>query len=126
METLQPLNQKASETPVSAYIGALLQSVAVVHSMHLTTTNYARHMALDEYYKDMPELIDAFAEAYIAEGDVVIKPTIGFEYDSAETLLSSLKDAGLVIHGGLCPSLTNPLEDVLTKISAIQYKLRLH
>lgn len=129
METLQPLNKSVNETPVSVYIGALLRSVAVVHAMHLTTTSYARHKALDEYYNDMPELIDAFAESYLATEktmNVILDARIGFGYTSAESLLMALKANGLQLHAnGMCPSLTNPLEDVLTKINAILYKLKL-
>lgn len=125
MKNLQPLNNPVKETSISAYIGSLLQSVAIVHSMHLTTLSYARHKALDEYYKDMPELIDAFAESYIAQESVTLDPRIGFEFSSAETLLASLREIGLVLHKGMCPILTNPLEDILTKINSILYKLRL-
>ena len=125
METLQPLIKQAKETSLSAYIGSLLQSVAIVHAMHLTTLSYARHKALDEYYKDMPELIDALAEAYIAQETVNLEPRISYNYSTAEDLLISLKEVGLMIHKGLCPTLTNPLEDILTKINSILYKLRL-
>lgn len=125
MKNLQPLNTPVKETSISAYIESLLQSVAIVHAMHLTTLSYARHKALDEYYKDMPELIDAFAESYISQEEVKLEPRISFNHSSAEDLLKSLKEVGLMLHKGMCPSLTNPLEDILTKIHSILYKLRL-
>lgn len=125
METLVPLNlQVLAETPVSKFIGSMIESVGAVHAMHLTTTLWARHKALDAYYKDMPELIDSFAESYIARHTVSLTPKIVFPYTTAEDLLIKLREEGYAIHTGLSPDLSNPLEDILTLISSTLYKLR--
>jgi DNA-binding ferritin-like protein len=34
------------------------------HRAHLRTQSFAQHVALDEFYKDLPEAIDTFVEAY--------------------------------------------------------------
>jgi hypothetical protein len=47
-------------------IGTLVMSPAYVHLFHLCTTDYAAHMALEEFYKKMPELVDRLAENYLA------------------------------------------------------------
>lgn len=122
---LKPLTfDRPIESPAT-YIGNLLQSVSIVHAMHLNTKSYARHMALDEYYKGMPEVADAFAEAYIQHTEATITPLCTYPHTSAEELLNSLRDGGYAIHPTLKPDLTNALEDVLTFISSILYKLRL-
>lgn len=120
---LKPLNPIATETPVSRYIGMLIDSVGVIHAMHLITKSWARHRALDGYYKEMPELIDSFAEAYIARHEVYLSP-IPTPHASAEDLLNRLCELGCAIHDDLSPDLSNPLEDILTKISSTLYKLR--
>lgn len=51
---------------MQALIGTLIMSVAFGHLMHLCATDYASHMALDEYYKEMPEKVDRLAENYLS------------------------------------------------------------
>lgn len=109
----------------AGFIGELLHSVAAVHSEHLMTTSYARHMALGDYYTGMPDLVDAFAEACISRGDMTINP-VAVTYSSVESLLTTLRNNGSVLHDNLShPDLTNALEDIMTFISSILYKLRL-
>lgn len=125
MEILKPINKIANETPVPQFINSIIESIGIIHAMHLTTNSYARHKALDSYYKEMPDLIDIFAEAYIARNEVKLNPKINFEYLHAGDLLQQLCDAGCNIHPALSPDLSNPLEDILTLISTTLYKLKL-
>lgn len=120
---LMPLHEVQSES-LAELISNLIESVGVIHAMHLMTTEWARHKALDEYYKDMPELIDVLAETAIAESDMVLSPRIDFPYSTAEELLRSLLGKCMTVHMSLSPTLTNPLEDVMTKINQVLYKLR--
>ncbi len=46
-------------------MGTLMYSVVEIWKAHLYSNKYAKHMALDEYYKEMPEKVDSFIEAYI-------------------------------------------------------------
>lgn len=46
------------------FIATLLHSATVAHLMHLQTRSYAAHVALNEFYDAMPDLVDAVAEAY--------------------------------------------------------------
>lgn len=55
-------------------IGTLVMSPAYVHLFHLCTTDYAAHMALEEFYKKMPELVDKLAENYLST-----TPTTNFQ-----------------------------------------------
>lgn len=49
---------------ISQLFGTLQQSVVNLWKSHLKTSKYAAHMALDEYYKEMPELVDTLIENY--------------------------------------------------------------
>lgn len=46
------------------FISTLLHSATVAHLMHFQTRSYAAHIALNEYYDAIPDLVDAVAEAY--------------------------------------------------------------
>jgi hypothetical protein len=45
------------------FIGTLMASVTQAHVFHLQTQSYSAHKALQKYYEDIVELIDAYAEA---------------------------------------------------------------
>lgn len=51
-------------TTVEEFFGTLQQSVIETWRSHLKTSKYSAHMALDEYYKEMPELVDSLIEDY--------------------------------------------------------------
>lgn len=46
------------------FIGRLFLARDVAHSVHLNTRSYAKHKALGNFYEDVVELADDFAEAY--------------------------------------------------------------
>lgn len=46
------------------FVGALFLARDVAHSVHLNTRSYAKHMALNEFYDNIVDLTDKFAEAY--------------------------------------------------------------
>jgi len=49
---------------MNEYIGTLLQSRTQTHIFHLQTKSYAKHIALNEYYDGIVDLIDGLVEAY--------------------------------------------------------------
>lgn len=54
------------------------QSLAVrtaAHILHLTSTSYAQHIALAEFYEALVDLVDRYAEIHIAEAASVSFPS---------------------------------------------------
>lgn len=49
---------------IGEFFGTLQDSVTYEWRKHLQSKDHAEHVILDEYYKEMPELIDALIEAY--------------------------------------------------------------
>lgn len=49
---------------MNEYLGTLMQSRNQTHIYHLQTTSYAKHIALNEYYDMIVDLIDSLGEAY--------------------------------------------------------------
>lgn len=49
---------------IEEYFGTLLQSVTEGHKKHLMTGKYSNHKALNEFYDEMPELVDDLIEHY--------------------------------------------------------------
>ena len=50
--------------PVMQFTMCLLHSVTNAHILHLTTTSYAVHKALQGYYTKVDDLVDDFVEAF--------------------------------------------------------------
>lgn len=46
------------------FVGTLFLARDVAHSVHLNTRSFAKHSALNEFYNEIVELADKFAEAY--------------------------------------------------------------
>lgn len=46
------------------FVGLLFLARDVAHSVHLNTRSYAKHVALQGFYKGIIDLADSFAEAY--------------------------------------------------------------
>jgi DNA-binding ferritin-like protein len=46
------------------FVGALFLARDVAHSVHLNTRSFSKHMALNEFYDNIVDLTDKFAEAY--------------------------------------------------------------
>ena len=46
------------------FVGTLFLARDVAHSVHFNTRSFAKHSALNEFYDNIVELADKFAEAY--------------------------------------------------------------
>ena len=85
------------------FLGQLFLARDVAHSVHLNTKSYAKHVALNEFYDNIVELADKFAEAYQGR-----KGLIG-----PISLMSARKNGNIVEF----------LEDSLEQIEETRYKV---
>lgn len=46
------------------FVGLMFFERSVAHAQHLVTSSFAQHKALDDFYNEIVELADSFAEAY--------------------------------------------------------------
>lgn len=53
------------------FFGTLQEAITAEWRKHLQTGKYSKHMALDDFYKDMPEKVDSLIEAWQADNDIV-------------------------------------------------------
>ena len=56
---------------MNEYVGTLMQSRNQTHIYHLRTTSYAKHIALQEYYEGIIDLIDGLVEAYQGKYEII-------------------------------------------------------
>ena len=56
---------------MNEYVGTLMQSRTQTHIFHLQTTSYAKHVALQEYYEGIVDLIDSLVETYQGKYEIL-------------------------------------------------------
>lgn len=112
---------------ISELFGTLIEAVGAGWRKHLKTDKYSKHMALDEFYKEMPEKVDALVEAY--------QGVIG-KVDDYVNILDS-KEMGTIEFleelRGICKSgydlldedeLKSAMDNVVEQIDSTLYKIR--
>ena len=114
---------------IEQLFGTLQQSVVSTWRKHLRTAKYAKHMALNDFYEDMPEKVDALIEAWMGVNGKKIK---GYEniLQSAKmntlTYLNELKQIatqGYELMGGE-KELEALLDDIVELIDSTLYKVK--
>jgi hypothetical protein len=56
--------QHKGADPVMTFVMCLLHSVTNAHILHLSTTSYAAHKALENFYTEIGDHVDDFVEAF--------------------------------------------------------------
>ena len=98
------------------------------HVLHLETRSYAAHKALNEFYDEIVDLADSFAEAYIGTHGMIKFPSV--PYEPHDDLLEMLDDADDAIE--TCRSavnkadthLLNILDEMIALVASTRYKLQ--
>lgn len=114
---------------IAKFLSTLMGSRTQAHIFHLQTPSFAAHKALNEYYDDIIELIDSYAE--MAQGRYgIIKgyttPTQIFEDDSVVKYFMGLQKFVDTIRQTLPQDgeLNNTVDEISGLVSATIYKLR--
>lgn len=112
-------------------IGSVMYSVTFAHFYHLCTKDYPAHMALDDYYNEMPEKIDALAEHFLGENtSIVFGNAIQPGLDPIQ-YFEELKDFVISFEDQLEPAVVSDIDsyksqidDITNLISSTLYKLK--
>lgn len=99
------------------------------HDMHLKTTSYAKHVALNGFYDDLIPLIDAYAEAYQGKYGLIDSYHGTFrQYATPEALVEDyvnyIEDSRSEFYGKGDSFLSNIVDEVLALSYSTLYKLR--
>lgn len=114
---------------VEELFGTLQQSVVEEWRNHLRTSKYSKHMALDEFYKDMPDLIDTLIEDYMGYHKTKIKNFKNILEPEDLNALEYLEELHEICSGGYdllgnSPELKSDMDTILSKIDTVMYKVR--
>ena len=112
---------------IEELFGTLQQSMVETWRSHLKTSKYSEHIALDEYYNAIVDLVDALIENWMGTHDKVedyVNLLTDEEYESIQ-YLEALRE--IVIEGrDLMDSseLESNVDDILGLIDRTLYKLK--
>ena len=115
---------------VEELFGTLQQSIVAEWRKHLQTSKYSKHMALDEFYKDMPDLVDDLIEAYVGHtGKKVEDFKNGLKAEDLNALeyleeLHEICQSGYDLLPEDAPELKSALDAIKEKIDSVMYKVR--
>ena len=113
---------------VEEFFGTLQESVVATWRKHLKTKKYSSHMALDEYYKEAPELIDALIEGWQGTHDKIEKYEDLLKDKEFDTAVDYLTELRKITKEGRklmdSSELESDTDAILSLIDGVIYKLK--
>jgi len=114
---------------VEELFGTLQQAVVGSWRKHLRTAKYGKHEALDEFYKEMPEKVDALIEAWMGANGKKIGNFENLLKSANYNTLSYLKELKKICKQGYSilgdnDELKSLLDDVVNLINSTLYKVK--
>jgi hypothetical protein len=112
------------------FVGNLFLARDVAHSVHLNTRSYAKHVALNEFYENIVELADKFAEAYQGKYGL-IGPIALMSAKKTTNIVEFLQDQAdeiekvrYTVVDKDCTPLHNIIDEIVGQYLSTLYKLR--
>ena len=114
---------------IEQLFGTLQQSVVATWRKHLRTAKYAKHVALNDFYEDMPDKVDALIEAWMGANGKKIKGYENILQSSNMNTLTYLKELKRVTREGYDlmgehEELKSLLDDIMELINSTLYKVK--
>jgi hypothetical protein len=111
------------------FLGTLMSSRNQAHIFHLQTPSFAAHKALNEYYDEIVDLLDTYAELAQGRYGIIrgyVMPGQMFEDDSVVKYFMGLQKFVDGIRGQLPQDgeLNNTVDEISGLISSTIYKLK--
>ena len=112
---------------IEEFFGTLLQSVTEAHKKHLMTGKYSDHIALNEFYDEMPDLVDDLIEHWQGENGKVGHYKNVIDADDAveylESLLKFVKQGKKELFDD-DSAIISDVDDIIGQIDSTLYKLK--
>lgn len=113
---------------VEELFGTLQQSVVASWRKHLKTDKYSKHEALDEFYKEMPELVDKLIEDWMGVNGKVESYTNLLDGSEKMTAVEYLNKLKSIVKDGYKlmreKELEADLDDIASQIDSTLYKIK--
>ena len=114
------------EKNAALFVGTMLHSATVTHLQHFSTKSYAQHKALQKYYEAIPDLVDAYTEAYQGRHGLITGYDVEFhKHRDPKAYVKGLLDFLDEIKATLPKDsdLVNLFDAVVDAVTSLKYKL---
>jgi DNA-binding ferritin-like protein len=113
---------------IAEFVGTLLHSATITHFMHLQTTSYAAHVALNTYYDEIVEVTDSLAEALQGcRGELIAPYPSMFGNPNVEPLeyLKTIREYVMANRDAISEysNIQNEIDNIMTLLDSTIYKL---
>lgn len=122
--------QDAVEVALDKLAAVNFAAYGYIHFLHLLTSQYTAHKALDEFYSELPGVWDGIAETYLSLEHRDLKyyniKLSGTGIDVCDTLLQyaqELHDLLSKMKSNDRNAVINELEGYMSFVSSVRYKL---
>jgi DNA-binding ferritin-like protein len=112
------------------FVGTLFLARDVAHSVHLNTRSFSKHSALNEFYDNIVDLADKFAEAYQGRHGLIGPITLK-SAKKTPNILEFLEDSLAEVEKmryEVCEKTDTPIQNIIDEIVgqylSTLYKLR--
>ena len=114
---------------IEELFGTLQQATVASWRKHLRTAKYAKHEALDEFYKELPEMVDALIEGYMGANGKKVKSFENILKSKNMNTLKYLQELKKVCKEGYDllddnEELEGLLDDIVNLINSTLYKVK--
>lgn len=122
--------QVEQKDPIMAFTMHLLHAASNAHILHWTTRSYAEHQALGTFYEELPDLLDAFVEAFQGKYGLLHDFVADYKLpaDNPIEYLQSLSDEVATLRREKRfpqdSELQNEVDNIANLINSTLYKLR--
>lgn len=120
--------ERSDNAAAAEFFITLLHAATSGHVLHLQTRSYAQHKALDEFYSELPGLVDSVIEAYQGKYGLVLDYPDGYAVPTGQPIefVSAVGDyvTASRLSVGADSELQNLIDEVMELIDSTIYKLR--
>lgn len=120
---MEPKTEYDKNDKVGPFLSDLLGFSGQAHRFHLNTKSFARHIALDEFYKELPEKVDQLAESYLANPENRIMELSNESFETPEEMMNHIIDYANKIGDVGCRAQNNAIDELTMFVQGQLYKL---
>ncbi len=115
--------------PVMDLVMCMLHSVTNAHILHLSTTSYSAHKALENFYTEIGDLVDSFVEAFQGKYGLLTdyRPVFTLAEEPLSYMMYLKDELARCRNSGNFPQdteLQNIADEIAALIDSTIYKLR--
>jgi hypothetical protein len=130
MKKVYSINEAITEVPqvtIGEFFLKLLHAATNGHILHLQTKSYSEHKALQKYYEELPDLIDAIIEEWQGAYQEIIEYPSTYEAPTEDALQEVMAIRDFLVENrsvvGDYTSIQNSVDNLMSLLDSTIYKL---